>query len=114
MVVTSEVKSMFEMLEGPGCTEGSAVGVLAALVKAVWLAPTSDLNKNQLLDQCLRTLISGRDHTVVSRFMRALEAQFALLPLHWAQVRGHIQAWRRLTLVPVTNPEAVLVPLSAG
>lgn len=94
MRYTEEVSAFFRNLEGPHCTEDSAVAVLADLVRLIALHGIKDRASDNALDVIMRTLTTGRQpRRVIARFRAAVLARLRLLPFELERALKTIDAW---------------------
>lgn len=95
MRYSDEVSAFFRNLEGPHCTEDSAVTVLADLVRLMALHGVTSRASDNALDVIVRTLTAGRQpRRSIARFRDAVAARLRLLPLELERVLKTIDAWR--------------------
>jgi tetratricopeptide (TPR) repeat protein len=95
MRYSDEVSAFFRNLEGPHCTEDSAVTVLADLVRLIALHGVTSRASDNALDVIMRTLTTGRQpRRSMARFRDAVSARLSLLPLELDRALKTIDAWR--------------------
>lgn len=97
---TYEVARILSLLEGPDCSEESAVRIIADLIRKVWLENILYNQKLWVLDLALGVLAKGR---VASRVMERLKAElrtrFALMPLALPAIFRSIHLWGKQRLL---------------
>ncbi|HSY48350.1 MAG TPA: tetratricopeptide repeat protein [Thermoanaerobaculia bacterium] len=94
MRYSDEVQTFFRNLEGPHCTEDSAIAVLADLVRLIALEPVASRSSDAALDIVIRTLIAGRSSKrVIERFKGAITRRLLLLPLALQRALTTINGW---------------------
>lgn len=87
---------VFELLQGPDCSEESAITVVADLIRKVWLEATLFHQKLLVLDLALNTLTAGRIRaSVIAKLKEALRTRFALMPLALPTVFQTIDLWQQ-------------------
>jgi hypothetical protein len=96
MLDSDEVRAFFRHLEGPHCSEDSAVSVLADLVRIIALQGVTSRSSDGVLDIAMRTLTTGRQpaRRAIARFRQAVVARLRLLPLELERSLRTIDAWQ--------------------
>jgi hypothetical protein len=96
-----EVSRMLSLLEGPDCSEDTAIRVVADVIRKVWLEPTVLYDqKLWVLDFALGTLTKGRMvRGVIERLKAALRARFRLMPLPLPIIFRSIDLWSQQRIV---------------
>jgi hypothetical protein len=98
-----EVSRMLSFLEGPDCSEDSAIQIIADVIRKVWLEPLVLYDqKLWVLDLALGTLTKGRMvQRVVERLKAVLRARFRLMPLALPVIFRTIDLWTQRRIVEV-------------
>jgi len=96
-----EVSRILSLLEGPDCSEDSAIRIIADVIRKVWLEPTILYNqKLWVLDLALSALTKGRmARGVIERLKAALRVRFALMPLPLPVIFRRIDFWSQQRIV---------------
>jgi hypothetical protein len=93
------VQGLFKLLQGPDCEMGSAVIVIAELIKRIWLRQMLQHQKSFILDLALRTLFTGRSAGEVIPMLHAqLRRNFRLVEFKLPEILAHVEFWGRQTL----------------
>jgi tetratricopeptide (TPR) repeat protein len=100
MKPTYEVSRMLSLLEGPDCSEETAIRVVADLIRKLWLEPILYDQKLWGLDLALGALTKGRMVSgIIERLKAALRARFRLMPLALPVIFRSIDLWSQQRLV---------------
>ncbi len=98
--VSGNVANVFKSLEGPVCTEESAVRVLADLLKELGGEPMLAHQRVMFIDLVLKSATGGRDAIAALRsLVRQLRSTFALLPVWLARILKEIDQWLRTSFL---------------
>jgi hypothetical protein len=94
--ISRQITSVFATLHAPDCEEGTAVVLVADLIRAVWLEPIMDHQRQMVLDLALNALTTNRlSARVILKLKLELNRRFGLLPIHYQTVMQTVQLWQR-------------------
>ena len=92
--ISREMTKVFATLRAPDCDEDPAVALIADLIRAVWLEPIMDCQKQMILDLALNALTTSRlSARVILKLKVELNRRFALLPIQLQAVIQTIRLW---------------------
>lgn len=100
--LTPAVAAAFSTFEGPDSDQETAIGIMAEVIKRVFLMKLLSHQKATILDVSLSTLVKGRRMAqVISQLVTVLPHKFVLVPHIRQDVLNNINLWvqvRRRTL----------------
>ncbi|MGH7979854.1 MAG: hypothetical protein ACREE6_10805, partial [Limisphaerales bacterium] len=95
-IVTREVTVALEGFLGPECTLESAAGVLADVIKKMWLETVLYESKMKILDALLETVVAGRPIKQAIEFFKAVIVdRLSLLPTVAIVIIRYVEHWYR-------------------
>ena len=98
MHVTSTFLRALRALEGPDCSEDSAILAVGALLREVWLQTGSRATRQLVLDACVSALKHGRHPFVVlSKLEARMQRLLMVHPEALSEVVKSITLWKHET-----------------
>jgi hypothetical protein len=95
MKVTSAFLRALRALEGPDCTEDSAIFAVGSLLRDVWLEAETRATRQLVLDACVSALKHGRHPFVVlSKLEARMQRLLIMHPEAFSEVARSISLWK--------------------
>jgi hypothetical protein len=92
--VTPRFTTALRVLEGPDCSDHSAVKVVTEFLRVVWLEPHLRGTRPFILDACVAVLRTGRNLRVILSLLEArVRARFAYHPEALNEILGTLVLW---------------------
>lgn len=99
-VPTKDVFTMLELLDGPACSQETALPILCQLLVETYRSVHLPERRVPLLDALIKTTVAGRSATIVlGALQRVFEKHpyFQLNPIQLADLEAHLANWKKAT-----------------
>lgn len=92
--ITDDISGLFCLLNGPDCSDESAMIVITDLLQIVWLEVSLVHQKMNVLDLSLKSLATGRDYrNIINSLKKQLKVKFYLQPIALREILKNIDIW---------------------
>jgi tetratricopeptide (TPR) repeat protein len=98
--INDDIVKLFNLLNGPDCSDESAIIVFTDLLQIVWLEISLLQQKIIVLDLSLKALATGRDfRAVINMLKNRLKVKFYLQPIALREILENIDIWASQKLI---------------
>lgn len=92
--ITPDISRMFEVLQGPDCTEESAARIGADILRGLYLDPGLAAHRSLVTDAVLAAVVAGREpQHALAQLDAHVGVRFMLMPLQRDEVSKSIRLW---------------------